>query len=114
MGKTLAMNRLDDYGEILTVRQVAELLGIARNSVYQAAAAGQIPSVRVGRRILFARRSLEVWLSAGMGGAQRLSTGHPRGTLALPRREWRDQRPQNRLRRRGRAFASQRRPNGRL
>ncbi len=40
------MNRLDDYGEILTVRQVAEVLGIARNSVYLAAAAGQIPSVR--------------------------------------------------------------------
>ena len=59
------MNRLDDYGEILTVRQVAEVLGIARNSVYQAAAAGQIPSVRVGRRILFAKRSLEFWLSAG-------------------------------------------------
>ena len=57
------MSRLDDYGEILTVRQVAEVLGIARNSVYQAAAAGQLPSLRVGRRILFAKRSLEVWLS---------------------------------------------------
>ena len=61
----IEQHRLDDYGEILTVRQVAEVLGIARNSVYQAAAAGQIPSVRVGRRILFARRSLESWLSSG-------------------------------------------------
>ena len=41
------MNRLDDYGEILTVREVTKVLGIARNSVYQAAATGQIPSVRV-------------------------------------------------------------------
>ncbi|MBA2633322.1 MAG: helix-turn-helix domain-containing protein [Chloroflexi bacterium] len=105
------MNRLDNYGEILTVRQVAKLLGIARNSVYQAAAAGEIPSVRVGRRILFARRSLEVWLSSGTGDTQRpwQPTRGAREVLPVRPRGWRGERPQNRLRRPGRG--SLRRPN---
>ncbi len=35
-----------------TVEEAAEVLGIARNSAYEAVKEGQIPSMRVGRRIL--------------------------------------------------------------
>lgn len=110
------MNRLEDYGEILTVRQVAELLGIARNSVYQAAAAGEIPSVRVGRRILFARRSLEVWLAAGTGDAQQPQrpTRGTREIPHLPPQGLREERRQTQLRRKGRGPASRRRLSNRF
>lgn len=36
----------------LTVERAAELLGISRRSAYRAAAAGQLPSLRLGRRLL--------------------------------------------------------------
>lgn len=110
------MNRLDDYGEILTVRQVAEVLGIARNSVYQAAAAGQIPSVRVGRRILFAKRSLEFWLSAGTRDSPQPQSP-TRGTREIPHlppQGLREERRQTRLRRKGRGPASRHRLNNRF
>ena len=90
------MSPLDDYGEILTVSQVADLLGIARNSVYQAAAAGEIPSMRVGRRILFAKRSLEVWLSGGTIGsprdAQSAQSAEIHPAAPTGRRRWREPR----------------------
>lgn len=35
-----------------TVEEAAEVLGVARNSAYEAVKEGQIPSMRVGRRIL--------------------------------------------------------------
>jgi len=109
------MNRLDDYGEILTVRQVAEVLGIARNSVYQAAAAGEIPSVRVGRRILFARRSLEFWLSSGTRDSPQPQ--RPRDTRELRQlspQGLREERRQTQLRHKGRGHASRRRLSDRL
>lgn len=36
----------------VTVEQAGALLGISRRSAYRAAAAGQIPTIRLGRRIL--------------------------------------------------------------
>ncbi len=35
-----------------TVREAAELLGIGRSAAYEAARTGQIPTVRIGKRIL--------------------------------------------------------------
>ncbi len=35
-----------------TVEEAAEVLQISRNSAYEAVKEGQIPSIRVGRRIL--------------------------------------------------------------
>ncbi len=48
---------------VLTVTEAAELLRLARNTVYAAAARGEIPSVRVGRRLLIPRDALERFLS---------------------------------------------------
>ncbi|MDP8932133.1 MAG: helix-turn-helix domain-containing protein [Actinomycetota bacterium] len=36
----------------MTVEQAGALLGISRRSAYRAAALGQIPTIRLGRRIL--------------------------------------------------------------
>lgn len=48
--------------EVLTVDQVAELLGLGRNSVYDAANRGEIPHRRIGRRLLFSRTAVMEWL----------------------------------------------------
>ena len=42
----------------LTVKEVQNLLGLSRGLVYQAIETGEIPSVRVGRRILIPKASL--------------------------------------------------------
>jgi excisionase family DNA binding protein len=40
---------------VLTVKQVQADLGMSKNAVYEAIGRGEIPSVRVGRRILVPR-----------------------------------------------------------
>ncbi len=42
----------------LTVDEAAQLLGISRGSAYAAARAGDIPAIRVGRRLLVPRHAL--------------------------------------------------------
>ena len=42
-----------------TVVEAATLLGIGRNSAYEAIKAGILPSVQIGRRILIPRAALE-------------------------------------------------------
>lgn len=46
------MINASDLPPALTVERAAELLGISRRSAYRAAAAGQLPSLRLGRRLL--------------------------------------------------------------
>lgn len=40
-------------------REVAQLLSLSRNSVYQGVLTGEIPSIRVGKRVLIPRVQLE-------------------------------------------------------
>ena len=47
------------------VEEVATMLGISRSSAYRAAQLGQIPSFRVGRRMLVPRTALLRLLTAG-------------------------------------------------
>ena len=42
-----------------TVQETATLLGLSRNSAYEAARRGEIPTIRVGRRILVPRSRLD-------------------------------------------------------
>lgn len=44
---------------VLTVKEVQKLLGLSRGLVYQAIQSGQIPSIRIGRRVLIPRAALE-------------------------------------------------------
>lgn len=43
----------------LTVKETAQMLGLSRNSVYQGIATGEIPHIKVGKRILIPRLALE-------------------------------------------------------
>jgi excisionase family DNA binding protein len=46
----------------VSVPEVAKMLGLAKNSVYRACAAGQIPSWRIGKRIVIPLSTLERFL----------------------------------------------------
>ena len=45
--------------QTLTVEEAATLLGIGRNSAYQAIARGELPALRFGRRLLIPRAALD-------------------------------------------------------
>jgi putative molybdopterin biosynthesis protein len=51
--------------EVLIPMEVARLLRIGRNTVYEMIARGVIPSIRVGRRLLVPRVQLSRWLDSG-------------------------------------------------
>ena len=52
-----------------TVEESAEVLGISRNSAYEGVKEGQIPSIRVGKRIVVLWGPLMRKLGAGDGEA---------------------------------------------
>ncbi len=52
----------DDLPPILTVDQTAQVLGISRGLAFTAVRAGDIPSIRIGRRILVPRDRLRQML----------------------------------------------------
>lgn len=54
--------------QTLTVEEAGTILGIGRTAAYEAARCGQIPAVRIGRRLLVPRMALENLLS-GDGGS---------------------------------------------
>lgn len=43
----------------LTPKEAGKLLGLSRGLMYEAIRTGQIPSIRIGRRILIPRAALE-------------------------------------------------------
>lgn len=54
----------------ITVEEAGEILGIARSTAYIAARSGEIPTLRVGRRLLVpTARLLEMLGMAGPGAA---------------------------------------------
>ena len=44
---------------VLSVKEAREQLGLSRGLMYEAIRNGQIPSIRIGRRILIPRAALE-------------------------------------------------------
>jgi excisionase family DNA binding protein len=52
---------------ILTIDEAAAVLRISRQSTYEAARMGEIPTIRLGRRILVPRRALEKLIGAEIG-----------------------------------------------
>lgn len=53
-----------------TVEEAATVIGISRSLAYEAVARGEIPHLRVGRRVLIPRGWLEEWIGgASAGGA---------------------------------------------
>jgi excisionase family DNA binding protein len=52
----------------MTVPEAAALLGISESATYEAAARGELPAVKIGRRVLIKRDLLlEMLTSAGSG-----------------------------------------------
>jgi excisionase family DNA binding protein len=47
----------------VTVEEAAELLGLGRNAAYEGVRRGQIPAIKIGKRILVPRAQLERLLS---------------------------------------------------
>jgi excisionase family DNA binding protein len=45
--------------QTLTIPEVAKLLGIGRNQAYEAVRRGEIPVIRLGKRLLVPMRALE-------------------------------------------------------
>lgn len=43
----------------LTIREAAALLGLSRGSAYQAVLTGQMPHIKIGRRLLVPRVALD-------------------------------------------------------
>jgi excisionase family DNA binding protein len=56
---------------LLKVEAASELLGISRSAAYRAAAAGELPTLRFGRRLYVPTARLLNLLGIGPGGAQR-------------------------------------------
>lgn len=54
---------LESARDVLTVREVQQILGIGRNATYELIASGRLPSVRVTpRRIVVTKKALEAFL----------------------------------------------------
>ena len=51
----------------LTVEETAEILGLSRAFAYEAVSRGEIPSIRIGRRILVPKVALERLLNSADG-----------------------------------------------
>jgi excisionase family DNA binding protein len=62
----------------LTVEEVATILGVGRNKVYEAAHSGEIPTIRIGKRLLVPLTALERLLAVG---------AQPVGANDLPEKE---------------------------
>lgn len=51
--------RLDELPDALTVEQTAKVLGLGRNTAYEAIKTGDLPSVRIGGRIIVPKARLQ-------------------------------------------------------
>lgn len=56
--------RVRQKPQTFSVEEAGEILGISRSSAFQAAANGQLPVIRIGKRLLVPRSSLEAILGA--------------------------------------------------
>ena len=61
------MQQLKDLPLVLTIPEVAKLLRVGRNSAYEAARRGELPTIRIGHRLLVPKAALEEMLQRGLG-----------------------------------------------
>jgi len=69
-------------GRALSVEEVAEYLGLAKDTVYRKAKTGEIPGVRIGRSWRFPQDVIDEWLreKAGKGEDRDGRGGHRNGS----------------------------------
>ena len=53
---------MDDNKAVLSISEVAKILNLSRNSAYAGVKRGEIPCIRVGKRLLIPRAALEKML----------------------------------------------------
>jgi excisionase family DNA binding protein len=60
---------MNDYENkvVFTVTEMGKILGIGRNAAYNAVSRGDIPVIRLGRRILISKVALDKWLAGDVG-----------------------------------------------
>jgi excisionase family DNA binding protein len=51
--------------QTLTIGEAAQILGLGRNSAYEAVRRGEIPALKIGRRLIVPRPALERLLDLG-------------------------------------------------
>lgn len=68
--------------DLLTTRQVQEILRVDRTTIYRMVEGGQLPAIRVGKQWRFAQADLDRWLQSGT--AQPVSTTGPKLPAAPP------------------------------
>jgi excisionase family DNA binding protein len=49
--------------DIATADDIAEMLGVGRRQVYEAAGRGEIPHRRIGDRLVFSRSGVRDWIA---------------------------------------------------
>ena len=54
--------RLDDLPDFFSAEELSRLLGISRATAYRRAEDGEIPCLKIGKRIIFSRTHLLRWL----------------------------------------------------
>lgn len=59
------MEHAEAYAKLLTVEEVAPMLKMSRQALYEAVRRGLVPAVKIGRRIRFDLDALETWLECG-------------------------------------------------
>jgi excisionase family DNA binding protein len=59
---------LDELPDVLTAPEVARILRLGRNTVYEYLRTGAIPSIRIGRRLLIPKAAVQRLLESAAGG----------------------------------------------
>lgn len=66
LGNTKTQTEFPVEPMFLTAREVGQHLGLHKSRVYELAASGMLPVVRLGRRMLFPRRGLEAMVDVAI------------------------------------------------
>jgi excisionase family DNA binding protein len=65
--------------QFYSVAQAAKTLNVAKLTVYRRTATGEIPSTRMGRKVLIPAAYIEALVARAMTGAQQAATPEPQG-----------------------------------
>ncbi|MGA3220088.1 MAG: helix-turn-helix domain-containing protein [Acidimicrobiales bacterium] len=68
---------MSEGGLVVGVTEAAELLGISRGLAYELARSGQLPSLRLGRRLVVPRAALLSWLERAARPGSRIGRKEP-------------------------------------
>ncbi len=64
--------------DLMTPDEMAAAIRLPRRQIYEAVSAGQLPCIRIGRRLRFSRAAIEQWIAAQTTQA----TGEQAGRMA--------------------------------